>query len=327
MHRFTIPVKTQSLSELTADLRRQFDRFLSSDSLQEIFRILHVDADSIRHVYNGRLKEGGRMIETQVMEPLEALEAERGRLYPLFADLGFFGINRPVRPDHSRVLVLGGSLNACFTRVRYAAEHYAGEVRSIDGLACYRPVNPVERAHSSYTSACETEFGAMCDAFEREFGLSQYEDQFCGDRNLNRISCVRNYVSGDEREFGVYAAPSAQPDQRRADTGDTLVFYLENAAAEQRGIGLPDAGAGESLLMISDNRHCNRQFIQLVCAMLDHGLAVPVDVVGCTEDRDIITPDRYDPYQYLQDLIGILDWTDRFNEKYNKTPRRGVVDQ
>ena len=37
-----------------------------------------------------------------------------------------------------------------------------------------------------------------------------------------------------------------------------------------------------------------------------------LDVVGLFTGDTISAPDQYDPFQLLQDLIGILDWIDRF---------------
>jgi len=34
--------------------------------------------------------------------------------------------------------------------------------------------------------------------------------------------------------------------------------------------------------------------------------------VGCIPDERVVTVERYDPFQYLQDLIGILDRIERF---------------
>jgi len=34
--------------------------------------------------------------------------------------------------------------------------------------------------------------------------------------------------------------------------------------------------------------------------------------VGCIPDERVVTVERYDPFRYLQDLIGILDRIERF---------------
>ena len=46
--------------------------------------------------------------------------------------------------------------------------------------------------------------------------------------------------------------------------------------------------------------------------MIKNDLAVDLDVVGCIPDEQVATMQTYDPFQYLQDLIGILDWIEKF---------------
>ena len=41
-------------------------------------------------------------------------------------------------------------------------------------------------------------------------------------------------------------------------------------------------------------------------------LAVDLEVVGCIPDEQVATADGFDPPQYVQVLIGMLDWIERF---------------
>ena len=302
MFRFTMPQVSDSAEQIRL-LNRQFDAFIQSDALQELFALLRTDADRIRTDYNGRRTADG-VRETQVLMPSEQLEPLRYQLYPLLTELGFFHINKPLLPVADHILILGRSLNACHLRAQAGSRWITEQTRSVDGLTCYRPIHPIERAKSTYMSSCDTEFGAMTEAFCEAYHLdpSSISDDFAGDRNLNRISCIRTLV-GDECTYRIFAAPSTQPDHRRADTGDTLLYYLDHAS--------PAPGA--SLLAVTHNRYCNRQFLQLAWHLLnDSQQAFNLDVVGLSADDDIPTADQYDPYQLLQDLIGILDWIDRF---------------
>lgn len=38
------------------------------------------------------------------------------------------------------------------------------------------------------------------------------------------------------------------------------------------------------------------------------------DVIGCTPDERVVTCERYDPVHFLQGLIALLDWIERFNQ-------------
>ena len=286
-------------------LKEQMEGFLRLDALAEVFDLLKTDRTRIAEDFNARTRESGKVLETQVMEPAEELEPLREKLYPLMDELGLLRINRPLSQRHSRILILAGAFDACFTRTIAAAKWKDPDTLSVDGLSCYRPVNPKERASSAFASSSETEFGVMTDALSEVFGLpkSAFQDSFTGDRNLNRISCIREFSdqSGDCL-YRVFAAPSYTPEQRRADTADALRFYMENAGV------LPK----ESLLAITSNRYCNRQFLQLAHYVIKNDWAVDLDVVGCIPDGQITAVESYDPLQYLQELIGILDWIGRF---------------
>ena len=315
MFRFIMPEKTMSPKERSFLLKTQMNQFLKQEALADLFSLLHTSRERIGNDYNGRVGANGHVRETQVMEPSGTLKPLQKQLYPLFAELGFFHINTPLAAEHSRLLILGGAMNVCFTRTQFAVQWLTPSTRSVDGLSCYRPINPKEREKSVVCSSYETEFGVLADAFSSTFQLSAggYQDYFEGDRNLNRISCIREYT--DQKNgctFRVYAAPSTQPELRRADTGDTLSFYLEESGIQAK----PDAGycdyQPETLLVITSNRYCNRQFLQLSYYLLEKNLPLDLDVIGCIPDREVVTAETYDPFQYLQDLISILDWIGRF---------------
>ena len=305
MVRFIMPDPSGGVDEIKKELRQQFRAFLESDALRELLDLLQVDSQSLKQVYNSRLGRNGRVLETQELAPMESLEEHRRELYSLLRELGFFDINEPVMEDYNRIAILGGSLNVCNLRTECARDFIHSRTVSVDALTCFRPINPVER-RSSYVCATDTEFGVLSEAFARVFEIRGQTDEFTGDRNLNRISCVRTFrakagEAGDIR-CGIYAAPSTQPEKRRADTGDSLRFYFDRGGITEE----------DRILFVTSNRYCNRQFLQLAHPLLEMGKPVRFDIIGCLGDDRIFTADTYDPLQYLQDLIGILDWIERF---------------
>ena len=220
MIRFTMPDPALALSEQIQLLRGQFDAFLQSPALLELFTLLRADRNTLGELYNGRKTADGSIRETQELEPTEVLNEKREALYPLLRELGFFDINRPLCTEHSHVLVLGGSLEACFERTRCAKAWLDPSTRFVDGLSCFRPIHPNERRKSTFSSRADTEFGAMSDSF-------------------------------------------------------TELFQLMKEACPVR-----------------------------------------LDVIGCTADERIVPPERYDPFQFLQSLIGLLDWIERFENTF-----------
>lgn len=306
MIRFTMPDSSLSREEKAAELNIQFDAFMRSDALGSICSLLGCSPDSLGALFNARRAADGKVIEEQAMKSLSEPEAFRHELYPLMRELGAFDINEPLSDDYNRIIVLGGSLNACYVRAQSAPGLVNENTLSVDGIACYRPVNPVERASSGFSSVCETEFGVMTEALAAAFGLDplKYEDDFEGDRNLNSVSCVRVFSDAPGScMFRVFAAPSTEPHLRRADTFDSLDYYLKKQPLS----------SSDRLLFITSNRYCNRQFIQLASKMLSSDCRAGYDIIGCLKGPDIPSEDQYDPTFYVNDLIGTIDWIRRFS--------------
>ncbi len=307
MLRFYMPKSVIGRKDKAKAIREQLENFLVMEPLQDLLKILKVDIDSIGEVYNGRLKADGTVVETQELFPLGFLEEKRERLYPIFRELGFIDINKPLEEENSHIIVLGGSLTASFDRTAYAKKWIDDKTRCVDALACFRPVNPSERSTSVGFSR-DTEFGVLSESFVRVFELTESEatERFKGDRNLNSVSCIKEYKkNGEKRKYRIIAAPSSEPHLRRADTGDTLKFYMESAETVK---------PGDRLLFVTNNRYCNRQFLQLAYQMIKEDFPGSIDTIGCFSDERITGVNSYDPFQYLQDLIGIIDWIYRFRE-------------
>ena len=310
MFRFTMPDNTLGYSDRLSQLREQTGALTGEVALSEIFSLLRVDRDELSEVYNGRRRPGGRVLETQALSSKNELEGIRYELYPLFRELGFIDINKPQSTEHTHILVLGGALNATYLRTQAAAKLAAPGTRFIDGLSCFRPINPIERSASAFPFAGDTEFGAMSEAFASVFMLPGWKDEFSGDRNLNLISCIRSSRgAADGREYRIFAAPSAQPELRRADTGDSFLFFMEHTELS------PD----DRLLAVTNNLFCNRQFLQLAYCLLKKQSRAQLDIVGCLPDESVTTPDSYDPFRYIQELIALLSWIDRFDKDFERT--------
>ena len=52
----------------------------------------------------------------------------------------------------------------------------------------------------------------------------------------------------------------------------------------------------------------NRSLFQAILT----GCRADFDLIGCRDDEHIHTVETYDPLQYIQDLIGTLDWIGKF---------------
>ena len=90
MIRFTMPEPSLPMLEQITELKEQFDSFLRSEALSELFEVLKTDRDSFKNTYD------------------------------------FFSINKPLHPEHSRVIVPGGSLDTCFLWMSSAVRRMRG---------------------------------------------------------------------------------------------------------------------------------------------------------------------------------------------------------
>ena len=299
----------QSDAEQTADLKRQAAAFLNSEHLLKLYELLKTDSQHFSSDYDQRNSTAGRVKEAQEIKEQRNLETMRPQLCAIFEALGLFDVTEPERGDgNQHIIVPGASLNSCFLRTEKAASSLTDRTKSFTGLSCYRPISPKERNGAWKSCPAETEFGAMTSAFHQflNLPLKDPEDAFCGDRNLNRISCIRRLKTGrDGFECAIFAAPSTEPELRRADTADTFRFWLEHMKLEE----------GDTLLVITDNAYCNRQFLQFAYYLLKEERPVGLDVVGC----HVLEPSDREHLRisfFLQEVIALKNWCEKIIEAF-----------
>lgn len=230
-HRFVTAMAAWAYSAALADL---VDHFGGGPVPQPLDAGLRYLDDFSAAVWDFR---GGRERHQSVAPEFSADTVDRVRRHA--GTLGLSGPadhSRPRRYDH--VLVLGGRARACVLRSRFAAELLRAGVTAGDvvGLGSLRPVDDAERRHAADlgghpADTLATEFDAMdlalTDAFElttatatTKMGGVPPDDPRTGWR-------VRTYP-GTPR-VRLLAAPSSQPQLRRANTADTLTFWARTA--------------------------------------------------------------------------------------------------
>ena len=305
MFRFKMCDTTLPIAKQKDLLKEQFSSLLKCDAMSDILSVLNTDLSSIGAKYDVRKQKNGIVRELQDIKQDNSLEKYRYELYPLFQELGFININTPTYKNHSHIIVLGGSLNSCHKRTSYVPNIIDKTTLYIDGLACYRPINPAEKKNLSHNLSCDTEFSAMTKAFIDTFSLENADitEAFVSNRNINSISNIRTFVTKSTPTYKIWAAPSGNPDKRRANTADTLKFYMDNN----------DLSNNSSVVAVTGNINCNRQFIQLVYEMLSADTSFNLDVVGYRYGDNIEMSDNYKPSHYVQELIALINWINKFN--------------
>ncbi|MFI5841706.1 hypothetical protein ACIA8K_18550 [Catenuloplanes sp. NPDC051500] len=139
--------------------------------------------------------------------------------------LGLATARPPSRGHYDHVLILGGLGRACLQRVAYTAALFeagltAGQVAA---LGSFRPLSGAERAEPGLADATH-EVDAMEVAVRAAFGVARQPEVECEDGVFGHDSwAVRTF--GGAPEVHVLAAPSSDPERRRAHTPDTYDFW------------------------------------------------------------------------------------------------------
>jgi hypothetical protein len=222
--------------------------------------------------------------------------ATAGLVLDTAAALGLVHPVAPARPEYAHLVVLGGLSNACQRRVAYAAHllragtRVAGEVAV---LGSFRPLSEVECAALAAAGVppCATEVAALDAAVRREFGVPAPAEEDGHDAGHPHHSwSSRTYRPAGGPPVRVLAAPSSEPDRRRAHTADTQRFWAEHVRLSP----------GDAVLMVTAPiyvpfQHCDALRTLAVpygCAIETVGVdpALP-DLAGLPEPT--LTPGRY----------------------------------
>ncbi|KAB1935504.1 hypothetical protein F8271_21685 [Micromonospora sp. ALFpr18c] len=273
-------------------LVRQFGGSWPDGDLTEVLRFL--DDFSARH-WDFR---GGR----------ERPEAREPDLDPATAELvlasaSALGLIHPVPPTrgaYAHLVVLGGLAHACVRRVAYAA-HLLRTGLAVSGevavLGSFRPLSDWERRTLADAGlpADETEVDVLDTAVRRVFGVAAPAERDGVDAGHPHHSwSSRTYRPDGLPPVRVLAAPSSEPDRRRAHTADTQRFWAGHAQLAR----------GDEVLMVTAPIYVPFQH----CDAL-RTLAVPygcgIDTIGVDPtlaDLAVLPEQTLTPGRYLQEI-------------------------
>ncbi|MEH0845050.1 hypothetical protein V6U81_21940 [Micromonospora sp. CPCC 205711] len=156
-----------------------------------------------------------------------------GRVLDAAAALGLVHPAAPARPGYAHLTVLGGLAHACLRRVAYAA-HLVRTGPAVTGevavLGSFRPLSEVERAVLTGVGIDgDTEVDALDAAVRRSFGVDAPAERDGHDAGHPHHSwSSRTYRPPGLPPVRVLAAPSSEPQRRRAHTADTQRFWAEH---------------------------------------------------------------------------------------------------
>ncbi|MER7891234.1 hypothetical protein ABTX15_15555 [Micromonospora sp. NPDC094482] len=241
---------------------------------------------------------GGRE-RPEAREPALDL-ATAGQVHAAATALGLVRPEPPARPGYAHLLVLGGLAHACLRRVAYAADllrrgvRVAGEVAV---LGSFRPLSEMElRALAGAgVTGCATEVDALDAGVRLVFGVDTPDDHDGMDAGHPHHSwSSRTYRPAGLPPVRVLAAPSSEPERRRAHTADTQHFWAGHARLS----------AGDPVLLVTAPIYVPFQH----CDAL-RTLAVPygcgIDTVGvdpALPDLARLPEQTLTPGRYLQEI-------------------------
>lgn len=204
----------------------------------------------------------------------------------------------PHRKTYDYIAILGGARMSCLFRTRYINELRKTQgitTQEIVGLASMRLIADSERgATDTYAVGAVTEYDLMKAAIQRELSVSEIKS-----RDTHEAECMNLSWSLERYESNppvtVLAAPSSEPDIRRANTADTLEFWQH-----QRNIGI-----GKRILLITSQIYVPYQQWEAV-RMLGIPYKHEVETVGYPGEWLMHTHGMQSVENYLQEIRSVI---------------------
>ena len=218
----------------------------------------------------------------------------------ILAEAALLGMTNVIDPqtEPDYILPLGGARMANYDRpmmAKIVVDKYGYGDKTIVALSGTRPLNDTERPYlEKYAPEdAATEYDAISAGLEKVFSLEKYEEEYSNNKNPNLCSAVRKY-SNKYKGSNIYslAAPSSDPDNRRANSYDTFKYLLEHF----------NIGNGDKLLLVTSCIYVPFQYLKFMNLAIDGGFEV--DCIGTNFPGSI---SMSKPSNYLQEIKGTID--------------------
>ncbi len=292
----------------TREVLRRAGEWLYSDALTDLMRMfggetersgdLCADAERIRAFAEG--KWNYRRGRERWTVGNEMFDEDRARILRACRELGLIGKTEPVaEPDF--VLPLGGFRATNRERplmARETIDRYGWTGKTVAALSGMRPLD-LERegeALAAFAPDAETEYGAISAGLEKAFGVRAYEERLFSSDSVNSRAAIRRYADAYRgNEIWSLAAPSLEPETRRANSFDTFAYFLEKFPVRR----------GSRLLMITNCVYVPYQEMKFMDLALEGGFEV--DGIGADYVLTPPDPNGLNATAYLQEVKGVID--------------------
>jgi hypothetical protein len=234
----------------TPDIRSDVSGWARSLAMTALVAAFDGDAESAPADAEGRLAwldgfsdrwdtRQGR--ERDLAAELDLDEKQRETVHAAADALGFRHVRPPKETSYDVIFILGGLIRACLSRPLYAAQlvrMYALDVGLVAALGGFRPFSEPEQALARRLRLVDIgdEYEALDYGTRTAFSAATPVRERGQTSELPGGSWrVREYESDQGISLIVAAAPSSEPETRRANTADTYVWFAEELAHIERG--------------------------------------------------------------------------------------------
>lgn len=208
--------------------------------------------------------------------------------------MGLVGIAQPVEKNFDYALVLGGARMACLYRVKYARtlrEEFNVKYKWLAALCGMRPIAESERqATDTYAPGAQSEFDLLRAAMQMVYPNARLSEKSGNmEGNVNASWALENYL--DQVPMQVLAAPSSEPDQRRANTADTFDFWIKQQHPAK----------GSKVLLITSQIYVPYQQV-IAIRLLGLKMGMYIETVGFPTEWSYGIKGLQRPVNYLQEI-------------------------
>jgi hypothetical protein len=255
-----------------------------------------------RLAFDGKVGEGARWLVSND----DLSESQKSFALEAASQLGLMDNSVAPHNAYDYILVLGGAKLSCLLRSRLALKSIEASTDkpvAVIMLASTRPIGDAEReATDTYAPNAATEFDLFVATAESEFGVTNFrEERFDDPENANKSWAVRTYPT-EGYEIKVIAAPSSEPEKRRANSADTYVFFLERFAVPNNS----------RLLLCTSQIYVPYQHLEAVRTIaIPH--SINLDTVGFPVEWGGTLQGMNEPSNYLQEIRSTIQSIGRLN--------------
>ena len=238
-------------------------------------------------------------VERNLAKPLK-LNEQQITLVAAAADALGLAAGQPPRADHyDHILMLGGLVRACVSRPASAAALLkTGRVNAtaVTALGGHRPFggDEFELADLAGLGGVSDEFSALDAGTRRAFDLTEPDYERSAPGGVGTATwTIRGYTASNGTSVRVAAAPSSQPELRRANTADTYEWF---------GSTLAELRPGDSVLAVTTAIYVPAQQAAAIRMLgLPYGAAVETIGIQAGDIHPELTQ-TFTPSQYLQEV-------------------------